>query len=72
MEYAEWALRGDGPALYARPTPIDCEASEDDPEYIVSSVFDIDRFNCLIQSCEIGTGWYLRVDICQGNHVHVH
>lgn len=39
MEYAVWSLRGDGPALYARPTPIDCEVDEDDPEYIVSNYF---------------------------------
>lgn len=39
MEYAEWALRGDGPALYSKPTPIDCVVSDEDPAYIVRISF---------------------------------
>jgi hypothetical protein len=35
-EYAEWAIRGDGPMIYATPTPIGCVVDCDDPNYIVS------------------------------------
>jgi hypothetical protein len=35
-EYAEWAIRGDEPVIYATPTPIRCVVGCKDPNYIVS------------------------------------
>lgn len=35
-QYAQWATRGDGPALYSTPTPMACTVSDSDPKYIVS------------------------------------
>lgn len=35
-DYANWALRGDGPGFYFEPTPRYCTISKDDPTYIVS------------------------------------
>lgn len=34
--YALWATRGDGPALYANPTPVELDFPDEDPRYIVS------------------------------------
>ncbi|KAF8804625.1 hypothetical protein BYT27DRAFT_7213772 [Phlegmacium glaucopus] len=33
-DYAEWALKSDGPTYYLGPTPRDCTARRGDPEYI--------------------------------------
>ena len=35
-QHAWWALRPDGPAYHATPTPIDCPCKLQDPMYIVS------------------------------------
>ena len=35
-KYAWWALRPDGPAYQADPTPIDCPLDPESPQYIVS------------------------------------
>lgn len=35
-QYAQWATRGDGPALYLTPTPMACTVSDSDPTYVVS------------------------------------
>lgn len=31
-----WATRGDGPALYSKPTPMSCIVDADAPSYVVS------------------------------------
>jgi len=33
--YARWAIRGDGPGFYAKPTPMECTLQRNDPKYIV-------------------------------------
>jgi hypothetical protein len=35
-KYAQWAIRGNGPALFGKPTPVDCEVSKGDMGYMVS------------------------------------
>jgi hypothetical protein len=46
-EYVRWAVRPDGPAYYANPTPQDCRVNHAHPDYIVrfklpnNAVFDM-------------------------------
>jgi hypothetical protein len=34
-KYAKWAIRGNGPALFSKPTPIGCKESKGAKGYIV-------------------------------------
>ena len=34
--YARWAVRKDGPAIFAMPTPEDCTVPKEHPKYVVS------------------------------------
>jgi hypothetical protein len=36
-DYAQWAIRGNGPALFGKPTPMDCKVLKGADGYIVSS-----------------------------------
>ena len=33
--YAIWAIRGNGPALFSKPTPVGCKEKKGDKGYIV-------------------------------------
>lgn len=34
-KYALWATRGDGPAIFGKPTPMDCTALKGTEDYMV-------------------------------------
>jgi hypothetical protein len=38
-KYAKWAIRGNGPALFRKPTPIECVAAKGERGYVVSHYF---------------------------------
>lgn len=57
--YAQWAVRGDGPALWRVPTPRDCECDPKSDRYIVrcyalttARTTDLENYICVCWHCQ--------------------